>query len=68
MWLRKLLQITEAKRIKAIASSLLIDSSLWQSNFLTDQKALTWQVSTLRLIFLSVQSFSSGFLVIFLVI
>lgn len=41
MWLRKLLQITEAKRIKAIASSLLIDSSLWQSNFLTDQKALT---------------------------
>lgn len=68
MWLQKLLQITDTKRILAVASSLLIDSSPWQSSFWTEQKALHSQVSSLRLIFLSVQNFGSGYLVILLVI
>lgn len=68
MWLMKLLQFAEAKRMKVISSSLLFDSSLWQSSFQTEQKSLNSQVNSLRPIFLSLQNFGSGYLVIFLVI
>lgn len=68
MWLMKLLLFTEAKRIKVISSSFLIDSSLWQSTFQTEQKSRNSQVSSLRPIFLSLQNFGPGYFIIFLVI
>ena len=54
--------------MKVISSSLLFDSSLWQSSLQTEQRSLDLQVSSLRPIFLSLQNFGSGYLVIFLVI
>ena len=67
-WRMKVMQFTEAKRIKVISLCLLFDLGLWQSCFRTEQKSLNSQGNILRPVFSSLQNFGCGCLVISLAI